>query len=158
ASNAVVMEGKTVALRELGALLDLPTRVRQREEVLPVVLVSRGWARVALMVDEVVGEREIVIERLPPPLQAVPNVSGATATGTGGIMMVLNVDELIDNAQRQQGRALADDREPITVDRRPHILVVDDSVTTRTLEKNMLESHGLRVSVATDGVGAWELL
>lgn len=161
ASNAVVMDGKTVALRELGALLDLPTRVRRREEVLPVVLVSRGWSRVALLVDEAVGEREIVIKRLPAPLQAVPNISGATLTGNGEIMMVLNVDDLIDNAQRQQGRALGsshDERSPITVDRRVHVLVVDDSVTTRTLEKNMLESHGFRVSVATDGLAGWELL
>jgi CheY-like chemotaxis protein len=112
-------------------------------------------------VDEVVGEREIVIKRLPAPLQAVPNISGATLTGNGEIMMVLNVDDLIDNAQRQQGRALGsshDERSPITVDRRLHVLVVDDSVTTRTLEKNMLESHGFRVSVATDGLAGWELL
>ena len=157
ASHALLMEGKPVALRDLGSVLGLPSRQLKRDERLPIVAVARGWSRVAFVVDEVVGEREIVIKRLPPPLQAVPNISGATLTGNGEIMMVLNVDELIDNAHRQPGQALADAEAP-QLEQRPHILVVDDSITTRTLEKNMLETQGYRVSVGTDGQSGWELL
>ncbi len=158
ASHALLVEGKPVALRDLSGVLGLPTRVRKREELLPVVLLARGWSRVAFMVDEVVGEREIVVKRLPPPLQAVPNISGATLTGNGEIMMVLNVDELIDHAHRQSGRSLADAEPEPSGNHRPHILVVDDSITTRTLEKNMLEAQGYRVTVGTDGQAGWELL
>ena len=157
ASQALLMDGKPVAMRDLGGVLGLPTRTSKHNERRPIVVVARGWSRVAFMVDEVVGEREIVIKRLPPPLQAVPNISGATLTGNGEIMMVLNVDELIDNAHRQLGRALADPEAPDTTER-PHILVVDDSITTRTLEKNMLEAQGFRVTVGTDGQSGWELL
>ncbi len=160
ASHALLVEGKPVALRDLSAVLGLPGRMRAREERLPVVLLARGWSRVAFMVDEVVGEREIVVKRLPPPLQTVPNISGATLTGNGEVMMVLNVDELIDHAHRQNGHALAGaEAEPeATIDQRPHILVVDDSITTRTLEKNMLEAQGYRVTVGIDGQAGWELL
>jgi len=157
ASQALLMDGKPVAMRDLGGVLGLPTRTAKHDERRPIVVVARGWSRVAFMVDEVVGEREIVVKRLPPPLQAVPNISGATLTGKGEIMMVLNVDELIDSAHRQLGRALADPEASDTQER-PHILVVDDSITTRTLEKNMLEAQGFRVTVGTDGQSGWELL
>ena len=158
ASQALLFDGKPVALRDLGGTLSLPVRARKRDEKMPVVLLARGWSRVAFMVDEVVGEREIVVKRLPPPLQAVPNISGATLTGNGEIMMVLNVDELIDNAHHLSGRSLADADTASLLEQRPHILVVDDSITTRTLEKNMLEAQGFRVTLGTDGQAGWELL
>ncbi|MBV8605441.1 MAG: hybrid sensor histidine kinase/response regulator [Pelomonas sp.] len=158
ASQALLVDGHPVPLRDLAAALQLPQRARRREERAPVVVLARGGHRVAFIVDEVVGEREIVIRRLPPPLHAVPNISGATLTGGGEVVMVLNVDELIDAARHAGGRALADAAEEPRGAERPHVLVVDDSITTRTLEKNMLESQGYRVSVATDGEAGWEAL
>jgi len=163
ASHALLVAGHPVPLRDLAAALALPVRPRRREERVPVIVLARGGVRMAFVVDEVVGEREIVIKRMPRPLHAVPNIGGATLTGSGEIMMVLNVDELIDGARDAGWRAF-EAAEPLPAARagagasRPHVLVVDDSLTTRTLEKNLLESQGFRVSVATDGEAGWDAL
>ncbi|WP_077036122.1 response regulator [Pelomonas sp. KK5] len=163
-SQAILVGGRAVALRNLAATLALPPRVVGRSERIPVVIVSKGWTQVAFVVDEVAGEREIVVKRLLPPLRAVPHISGATLTGSGEIMMVLNVADLVDSAQRQAGRtgfASADAPAapaPAAPAGPPHILIVDDSITTRTLEKGILEARGYRVSIAVDGARGWELL
>lgn len=157
-SQALLLGGRPVALRDLAITLALPSRAgpdgRGR---LSVVVLSKGWTQLAFLVDEVVGEREIVIKHLPPPLQAVPNISGATLTGSGEIMMVLHVDELIDHALREDRRAV--DLSPVHQEASgPRVLVCDDSITTRTLQKNLLEAQGYRVTLATDGQMGWELL
>ncbi len=159
-SQAILVNGKAVALRNLAATLALPPRVVSQTERIPVVIVSKGWTQVGFVVDEVVGEREIVVKRLLPPLRAVPHVSGATLTGSGDIMMVLNVADLVDSALRQSGRTGFAQAQPSSPNDSgpPHILIVDDSITTRTLERGILEAHGFKVSVAVDGMRGWELL
>ena len=160
-SQAILVNGKAAALRNLAATLMLPPRVVSQSERIPVVIVSKGWTQVAFVVDEVAGEREIVVKRLLPPLRSVPHVSGATLTGSGDIMMVLNVSDMVDSAQRQSGKtgfAQATPSASGAMAQTPHILIVDDSITTRTLEKGILEAHGYRVTVAVDGARGWELL
>ncbi|TDV19720.1 hybrid sensor histidine kinase/response regulator [Paraburkholderia caballeronis] len=160
-SQALMLAGQPVPLRDLAATLRLPAREQAAADArLQVVVVSKGWARVAFVVDDVLGEREIVIKRLPPPLHSVPNIGGATLNGNGEIMMVLQADDLVENALRLGGETLAPHQEAAGAEapRVRHILVCDDSITTRTLQKNLLESKGYRVTLATDGQMGWELL
>lgn len=160
ASQTVLLAGQSVPLRDLAATLDLSTRIDVKVDApVQIVVLSKGWSRVAFLVDEVVGEREIVIKRLPPPLNAVPNISGATLTGRGEIVMVLQADELVERALRLDGPVLLPQVE--ATQEKPYlanILVCDDSITTRTMQKNLLESKGYRVTLATDGQMGWELV
>lgn len=160
ASQTLLLAGQSVPLRDLAAALELPTRTdTQADAPLRVVVLSKAHSRVAFLVDEVVGEREIVIKRLPPPLHTAPNISGATLTGRGEIVMVLHADELVERALRHEGPVLLPQIE--TTPEKAHlarVLVCDDSITTRTLQKNLLESKGYRVTLATDGQMGWELL
>ena len=159
ASGQVIMvDDRPVPLRELGATLGLCGDEFTDLAQLPVVVVSRGWRMVAFVVNEVIGEQEIVIKPLTWPLVSVSNITGATVTGSGSIMMVLNTGDLIETALSATPTApvigTSLDEEASV----PSVLIVDDSLTTRTLERNILEYQGYEVTVATDGQQAWEIL
>jgi len=122
----------------------------------PCVVVSTGDDRAALLVDEVLGEREVLVKELRPPLVRVPHVAGAGLLGNGELVFILQPADLM-RALREApspapGVVAATDAAP------PAILVVDDSITTRTMERNLLESSGYRVEVAVDGIEAWTTL
>lgn len=158
ASQAIVIDGQPLPLRDMATALDLESTPRLTNDLLPVVVVSQGWQVVAFTVDEVIGEREIIIKRLMSPLESVRNVSGATLTGSGDIMMVLNAGDLVKSALCTSGisQFVAGVEKQEVVKYR--ILVVDDSITTRTLEKNILEARGFEVVVAVNGKEAWNTL
>ncbi|HWR96830.1 MAG TPA: response regulator, partial [Candidatus Methanoperedens sp.] len=110
---------------------------------------------VAFLVDELLGEREIVVKGLSAPLQRVRCFSGATVLGDGGVALILNVFDLIKASQKARGLWLGERRRAESERQRaPRILVVDDSVTTRLLEQGILESSGYEVVVAVDGLDA----
>jgi len=159
ASQAVMLDERPVPLRSLATLLEKESQRATGKDHLTIVVVSKGWDAVALLVDDVIGEREFIVKRLQPPLMSVRNVGGATYMGDGSLIVVLNPLDLVDSS-RQSGKggpAISglEAREEIVP---PHILVVDDSITTRTLERNILENLGYRVSVAVDGREGWESL
>ncbi len=149
--EAVSMEGKPVPLARLTNLLALDHSLALTgSQPLPAVLVSNGWQQVALLVDDVVGEREIVIKRLQAPLYEVANVAGAAITGSGQVMIVLEPAELLESALNSRDATVMPETrtEPPPPTR---VLVVDDSITTRTLEKNILQGAGFQVRVAVNG-------
>jgi len=159
ASQAISVKDQPVPLRDLASVLGLATTEPVMAKSIPVIVVSRGWRSVALVVEAIVGEREIVIKPLRPPLYSVRNVAGATVTGSGDIIMVLNVGDLVETALSADVRlrsAFAKDREAEV--KKPQVLVVDDSITTRTLERSILETRGYAVTLANDGKEAWETL
>lgn len=111
--------------------------------------------------EEIVGEREIVIKRLKPPLKSVRNVMGATFMGSSEVIVVLNPNDVVVSALRPSAMAqlsLQNQTEAVEDSAVPEILVVDDSITIRTFEKTLLETCGYRVTVAVDGQSAWELI
>ncbi|OGS91922.1 MAG: hypothetical protein A2Z95_03330 [Gallionellales bacterium GWA2_60_18] len=158
ASHAILHRGRTTPLRDLAATLGLETRERIDQRMLPVVVVAKGWDNVAFLVDEIIGEREIVVKPFHPPLRAVRNVTGGTLTGSGEVIMVLNPPDLVDSAMQGSLAHMRPAETGESIENEPHVLVVDDSITTRTLEKSILEHAGYRVSVAVDGKQAWDIL
>lgn len=159
ASQAVVINGRAIAARELAAVLELAPSAPAAREKLPVVVIAKGRQSVALLVDEIVGEREIVIKRLQAPLLAVRNVAGGTLTGSGQVVMVLNPADLVGSALRLgSAPRVRGQRAGEAPAQAPRVLVVDDSITTRSLERNILESQGYQVTLAVDGQLGWEAL
>ncbi len=112
---------------------------------------------IALVVDCIIGEQELVIKPFSYPLLHVPFAVGMTTLGCGELVPVLNSAELIHAAFNgpQVSSPLPGTGEAVC---RPKILVVDDSSTSRTLEKNILEQHGCEVKALMDGQQAWEEL
>lgn len=157
ASHAIMHRGRSIPVRDLAATLELAAHERVNNKILPVMVVSKGWDSVAFLVDEVIGEREIVVKPFRPPLHSVKNITGGTLTGSGEVIMVLNPADLVDSGLRGTLARLPVEK-GIEAATMPRVLVVDDSITTRTLEKSILEHAGYKVSVAVDGKQAWQLL
>jgi len=123
----------------------------------PAVVVAAGERRLALLVDELMSEQEIVIKSLGGRIRRVRNVSGATILPSGRVALVLNVASLV-RSSLAQGPSLPTPAPARAPSARKRLLVVDDSLTTRTLEKSILEGEGYEVLTAVDGEDGWRVL
>ncbi len=170
--DTVRYNGHPVPLVHLGDVLGLPRHQRE-DETLLVVILAAVERRMAFVVDELATEQEIVIKSLGKQLQRVKGVAGATVMGSGEIVLILNVADLIKMALRgpqgsvvgpggagasQAAEGAKPAATPATQRAQRQIMVVDDSITTRTLEKNILEAAGFDVQLATDGQEAWDAI
>jgi two-component system chemotaxis sensor kinase CheA len=114
----------------------------------------------AFIVDAVLDEQEGVIKTLGSQLVNVRNVSGATLLGNGMIVPILNASELVENALKVSSVPLGNSNIEDEESDKPKltILVVDDSITSRSLIRNIVESAGYIVKTAVDGLEAYSLL
>jgi two-component system chemotaxis sensor kinase CheA len=154
--DTVRYNGQLIPLVWLSDVLNLPRKDTQHDKAsTPVVILSAIERRMAFAVDGLAGEQEVVIKGLGKQLARVGGIVGATIMGTGDVVLILNVADLIRLGLRgERGsvlRALEQTASPIEIRAKHRILIVDDSITTRTLEKNILEAIGYNVQVATDG-------
>jgi len=157
--EAIRWNGHPLSVARLSRLLGLPERADQPEPGSreSCVVMRSGEKQVGLLVEEILGDREVLVKELGPPLVRVKNVAGAGLLGTGEVVLILRPRDLLKSIRevprpRMPSAAPEDKRRPAV------ILVVDDSITTRTMEKNLLEAVGYRVRVAVDGIEAWTLL
>ncbi|MHB1024282.1 MAG: hybrid sensor histidine kinase/response regulator [Desulfobacteria bacterium] len=154
--EAITYGREALSLVHLGDVLELPQGGGGdgASPFTKAVILSHGGKRIAFAVDEIGGEQEVLLKGFRKPLRRVRNVSGATILGGGKVVPVLHVADLMKSATRAAGRgreALAASGEKETTERKS-ILVVEDSITSRTLLKNILEAAGYLVTTAVDGV------
>jgi len=154
---ALVIAGRPMPLVHLADVLGEPRPTDQLTVSKLALLLGSGERQAACLVDADLGEQELMIQRLPAPLQQVQLVAGATILADGSVVPILDVVDLLRIALGARRAITA-----ASVDTAPQqartVLVVDDSITTRTLEKNILEAAGYRVQLATDGREALQLL
>jgi len=157
--EAIGWNGTALSVASLGNVLGLPEPERQAERgsKQPGVVVRSGEERAAFLVDQIVGVTEVLVKELRPPLVRVRNVAGAGLLGTGQVALILRPADLL-RSMRGSGRPAGPAQEVTKEGREIAVLVVDDSITTRTMEKNLLEAAGYRVRVAVDGLEAWTIL
>jgi two-component system, chemotaxis family, sensor kinase CheA len=159
------VEGRTVLtdrdepvpLVTLASLLGPPITGRRTEGPVPVVLLELNGRRVALAVDELLAEQEVVVRSLAAGPTPLPHVAGGALLPSGRVALVLSAAGVIARALRAGGAAPEPAAEPRPATRR-RVLVVDDSITTRTLEQSVLEAAGYEVSTAVDGQDGWRRL
>ncbi|MDI1446057.1 response regulator [Polyangium sp. 6x1] len=147
--------GEPLRLRWLSALMQEPRQTDPSK--LLVVALSDGAARLGVVVDEVLGEVESVAKGLPWNVPRIPGVAGAMILGSGALAVVLDVPRLLDVARSRKGERTETVHAAEAVKKR-RILVVDDSLTSRTLERNILDAAGYEVETANDGEAAWQAL
>ncbi|MFA7405021.1 MAG: hybrid sensor histidine kinase/response regulator [Pelobacteraceae bacterium] len=160
--ETISLEGEPVSLTRLAAVLELPESKTGAEasDLLPMVLLAASGTRIAFQVDEVLGELEVLLKALGCQLSRVRNVAGATVLGNGHVAPILNVTDLLKSAVRVAAFSTlrAPDTETESAGRLRSVLVVEDSITTRTLLKNILESSGYAVVTAVDGLDGFTRL
>jgi two-component system chemotaxis sensor kinase CheA len=119
----------------------------------PLVVLADTSRRHAFQVDRLIGQRDVVIKALDPLLPHLPAVAGASVEPDGSILLVLDPPGLIQRALRASRRNQLMTADAPAMNRRS-ILVVDDALTIRELQRSILERAGFDVRVATDGVHA----
>ena len=152
-----VYGGEEYVLHDLGLLVGQTGVRAEGQAQVPLLLVRAGDLRAAVAVDQVLGNREIVVKPVGPQIASVPGIYGATITGDGRIVVILDVAPLVRRHILQPQLFITDT--PAPEERRvPLVMVVDDSLTMRKVTGRVLERHNLEVSVARDGIEALERL
>lgn len=157
----IIVNGRPLPLVSLGAVLDIPVASHMRSDSIQVMVLEAADRAIAFEVDNLTSELELVLKPLGEELRNTPFVAGAALMGNGDVIIVLDANDLVryaSGALLPQRRIASPRLAPTTTQRRVRVLVVDDSITTRTLEKNILETAGFDVHVAIDGAEAWEML
>ncbi|HBL57519.1 MAG TPA: hypothetical protein DDZ80_02860, partial [Cyanobacteria bacterium UBA8803] len=142
----------------------------REDDLISIVVLRSAGNFIALQVDQVLGEQEIVIKQLEGPAPKPVGIAGATVLGDGRIMPIADVLELIDLSMgriRKDGgvtiwpRTESQDQEAqdeTPAQHEPMVLIVDDSITVRELLSMTFSKAGYRVEQARDGQEAWEKL
>jgi chemosensory pili system protein ChpA (sensor histidine kinase/response regulator) len=152
--------GEQYDFMPLTSLLDkpitLPDNLKHR---MPLLLFRSGDIRIALLVDAIISNREIVIKSVGQQLGHITAISGATILGDGRVVFILDIPTLIETSGGQlhldNNDAVNLERELEQLQERPPIaMVVDDSITMRKASGNLLKRLGFEVMTARDGVDA----
>jgi two-component system chemotaxis sensor kinase CheA len=152
---------QAVPLHALASLLGLAPPVVGPTDVRRVVLLAVDGIRLALQVDDVLRTEEVLMKPLPPPLRHVRHVAGAATLAAGALVIVLNPYDLVRSARvvrGETGAPLPSASAPPFESAPIAVLVADDSITSRTLLKGILESAGYVVETAVNGLEALEKL
>jgi chemosensory pili system protein ChpA (sensor histidine kinase/response regulator) len=122
----------------------------------PVLLLRSGEHRIALHVDELLGNQEVVVKNIGPQLARLPGIAGATVSASGSVILIINPVAFTQRIAVVRKIAKAVTVEAVHV--KPLVMVVDDSLTVRKITTRLLERSGYLVVTAKDGVDALEQL
>jgi chemosensory pili system protein ChpA (sensor histidine kinase/response regulator) len=175
-SGTLDVAGEAVPFFWSGALLQASHHSSEAQaKTTPVVVFRSAAQRMALHVDEVLGNQEVVVKNLGPQLSRLPGLSGMSVLASGAVVLIYNPVALA-SVYGEQARAWSADRaEPHVLEalgdvavkaaavmpaapQIPLILVVDDSITVRRVTQRLLQREGYRVAMAADGLQALERL
>jgi chemosensory pili system protein ChpA (sensor histidine kinase/response regulator) len=156
-----------------GALLQASQRSSEPQgKTLPVVVFRSAAQRIAVHVDEVLGNQEVVVKNLGPQLARLPGLAGMTVLASGAVVLIYNPVALTTVYGEQARQLSADQAQPEVLEQVgapaapdvpappqiPLVLVVDDSITVRRVTQRLLQREGYRVALAADGLQALERL
>jgi chemosensory pili system protein ChpA (sensor histidine kinase/response regulator) len=147
--------GQIYRFQHLGAFIGgVPSVLPEADVSMPVILIRAGEHSTAVVTDELVGSREMVVKSVGPQIASIRGISGATILGDGRIVIILDMGALV----RSEWRARAPLAAGPAADKRTFALVVDDSITVRRVTQRLLERNGMKVMTAKDGVDALSIL
>lgn len=152
--EAIQVRNRTIPLVALNDILGLPHTSSSKDDKVSVVILQSAGEQIAYVVERVIGEQEIVLKNLGVHLQRVPNIAGAALLGSGDIVLVLHVPDLFASSRLapRQRRVTEAQKAALIEEQAKRVLIVEDSLTTRELERNILAAHGYVVDVANDGI------
>ncbi|NOT89006.1 MAG: response regulator [Lysobacter sp.] len=144
-------------LHDLGKLLGHAPAKAEGQLQMPLLLTRSGDLHIAVTVDQIIGNREIVVKPIGPQVASIPGIFGATIMGDGSVMVILDIAPLV----RRQAALLPEVEEeaqlPAAEQRAvPLVMVVDDSITMRKVSSRVLERNNFEVVTAKDGIDALE--
>jgi two-component system chemotaxis sensor kinase CheA len=156
-SQTLPFQGESISVSWLADLLGLPVKaptstkaLHSASKTIPCIILRIGSERLALLVDNILEQQDIVLKPQSQLLKRIRNISGATILGTGEVCMVLNPTDLFKSAKKAiTSITVKELAEKAQVKQK--ILLVEDSIPIRTQMKRILESAGYEVTAAVDG-------
>ena len=165
--NIEVLEGRQyftldnahIGIVSAKQVLEINTDQEEQDDEMSVVIIGEKLNRYAIVVDQFLGERSMVVQKIDPVLGKIRDIGSAAILDDGTPALIIDVDDLIRSIDLfvTGGRVANIDKTQIDNNNvvRKRILVVDDSITVREVERNMLETRGYHVEVAVDGMDGW---
>lgn len=155
-----------LSMATLDEILELPSaKPELNRSKLTVVTLSLADREVGICVDRAVDEREVVVKSLGSQVGKLYGIIGGTIMPNGSVALILSADEIMKIASKRRGRGggarLKENGDQVgnRLDQKPKcLLVVDDSVTIRSMQKAVLEGDGYEVILSSDGEEAWNIL
>jgi two-component system chemotaxis sensor kinase CheA len=153
--QTIALGARAVSLARLRDVLELSgPDSRTNGAARPVVVVRAAGRQVAFLVDQVLGEQEVLVKSLGRQLARVRNIAGASISGSGAVIPILNVADLVESASTAGAPEPVDVAPDAAPERRGRLLIAEDSITARTLVKSILEGAGYEVAASVDGLDA----
>jgi two-component system sensor histidine kinase and response regulator WspE len=155
----VAVDGHNVGLVLGSQLFDMPAPTPKTNGEHPVVLISDAAGQYGLIVDAIRGEQDLVVRPLDPRLGKVPNVSALAILVDGAPALIADVEDLMRSMDHliQTGTLTRCESAKTGAKRRKRVLVVEDSITVREVERQILRQRGYDVAVAVDGQEGWNV-
>jgi two-component system chemotaxis sensor kinase CheA len=152
--RVMILHNEFIPVVSLAGLLGLASSTADADSPILMLVVKVRHEKLALIIDQLEDERDMLIKPLPPHLRTNQRVSGMVVLGDQSLVSVLHAPALLSLAkmQRQQGQKQVKTGQMSATVRQWHILVVDDSLNTREIEKDVLEAYGYQVTLAEDGL------
>ncbi|MBQ7126176.1 hybrid sensor histidine kinase/response regulator [bacterium] len=145
----IIYNNRILPLYYLSNILGLEQAQRNDRET--ILIIESDDISIGLVVDKLLGDQDVLLKKLPAPLYKVQNISGVTNLASGELCLILNIQDIVHYdfnkaiASQTPIRMLSKD-----INSYKNILVVDDSITTRTMVKNILSNNGYNVEVAIE--------
>ena len=156
--NTFSYNGEIITLLNLSDILSLSGKMSETEYANVIILNDKG-KQIGFVVDRFVGEQEVLVKKFNKQLSRVKYISGATILGSGKVVPIINISDLFKSALKNNTSVFKFEGEGKSErDEQKSILIVEDSVTSRMLLKNILESSGYRVVTAIDGIDGYTKL
>lgn len=159
--ETIYLRGEVLSLISLADVLEINQngngRDKQNDE-LQIIVVNNVNNKIAFSVDEVIGENEVLIKTLGKQFPSEKYISGVTVLGNGKVLPVINVFEIMKSAAKKSIPIVSAEKTGKELLKKKSILLAEDSITTRTLLKNILEGAGYEVTTAVDGIDAFTKL
>ena len=156
----LLLDGHSVGLVSAAEILGLP-EPPAASGTLSVIVLGEGEQLYGLTVDRFLGEQGLVVRQLDARLGRVPHISAAAITEAGAALLIVDVEDLLRSLQQHltEGRLHGlRQRRPDASGRAQRVLVVDDSITVREVERQLLKAQGYDVDIAVDGRDGWTAL
>mgnify|MGYP002628736505 CR=1 FL=1 len=153
----MTLDGHVIPFVSLSSILELPIKENDSEYVQTLIFGSKN-KKISFAIDEIANEQEVLVKNFNKHLARVRNISGATVLGSGKVVPILNISDLLKSALKPMAIAIKQKTTEETEEVKKSVLVVEDSITSRMLLKNILETAGYVVTTAIDGIDGFTKL
>lgn len=157
-SQSIIFEDKKIPLYNLSDILNLQKFYSDgNEKTLTILIIENNDGMISFAVDKLMGDQEVLHKKLSAPFYKLKNISGITTLDSGEICFILNIPDILNTAAAFKSPLISS----VQIKQKQQnnnykILLVDDSITTRTLEKNILTKAGYKIEIAENPLEAFE--